>query len=138
MPRESRENVFRGYGVEIELPTPQDFLKIRETLTRIGTRPDLQKEELVQVCHILHKRARYAIMHYSELMALDGSGIAATENELLLRNAVAWKLDSWGLANLVEPSDADHRVPDECFAVVPYRDKERWNLTSKYFIGKKR
>jgi hypothetical protein len=138
MPRETKGDIFRGRGVEIELPTSQDFLKIRETLTRVGTQPDPNQDRLVQVCHILHKRGRYAIMHYSELLAMDGGAVPVTEHDELVRNAVAWRLDSWGLAVLVDPASVDRRVPDDDLKVVPYRDKEDWVIESRYVVGKKR
>jgi hypothetical protein len=77
-------------------------------------------------------------MHYTELLALDGETAETRDEDVLLRNTIAWKLDQWGLAVVVEPSDVDRRVPDEELCVVPYRSKEQWNLTSRYVVGKKR
>ncbi len=122
--------------LEIELRDPEDFLKIRETLTRIGHAVDDHGVvTLIQVCHILHKRGRYYITHYKELMALDGKPVIMTADDVRQRDAIAGMLDRWGLCDMLTPS-AD--VPSDGIRVVPFKEKNNWTLKSMYIVGRKR
>lgn len=125
--------------VEIRLRDPQDFLKIRETLTRIGTPHKVDDlDVLLQLCHILHKRGLYYITHYKELMRLDGQNVEMSSEDVSRRNTIVKLLVKWGLCDFVDESCADLSERDtERVKVVPYRDKNKWLLKSKYEVGKK-
>ena len=125
--------------VEIKLRDPQDFLKIRETLTRVGVPYKVDElDVLMQVCHILHKRGLYYITHYKELMQLDGKDVEMTQEDVARRNTVAKLLAKWGLCDLADGACLDLSERDtERVKVVPYRDKGKWVLKSKYEVGKK-
>ena len=122
--------------LEIELRDPEDFLKIRETLTRIGHAVDENGVvTLIQICHILHKRGRYYITHYKELLELDGKPVVMTEDDIRQRNSIANMLDRWGLCDLIDPP------PDsspEGIRVVPYKEKSGWKLKPMYLVGRKK
>ena len=122
--------------LEIELRDPEDFLKIRETLTRIGHAVDEGGViTLVQICHILHKRGRYYITHYKELLALDGKPVIMSDDDIRQRDAIAVMLDRWGLCDLVDPP-AD--VPADGIRVVPFKEKNSWTLKPMYVVGRKK
>jgi len=129
----SHDDVFSGYGVEVELRHPDDFLKVMETLTRIGIQPD-ENRELVQLCHILHKRGKYAVMHYKELYALDGKDVDMTEEDLLRRNTVAKLLDQWNLLTLAERLQG--WAPMSEIKVITFREKADWRLRANYTFRK--
>jgi len=130
-------DVFRGYGVEIELDD-EAFLKITETLSRIGVSSRKDKA-LYQSCHILHKRGRYAIMHFKEMFALDGKPASITENDIQRRNAIASLLEEWGLVTIINPSAIEGNIaPIHQIKILSYREKHEWELVSKYNIGKKK
>lgn len=129
---------FPGYmPLEVVLVQPDDFLKVRETLTRIGVASRKDKT-LFQSCHILHKQGKYFIVHFKELFALDGKQTDITENDLQRRNTIAKLLSDWGLISIVNPVVLDDLAPLSQIKVIAYKDKDEWNLQAKYNIGKKR
>ncbi|HIA12497.1 MAG TPA: translation repressor protein [Flavobacteriales bacterium] len=124
--------------VEIELEEQDDFLKIRETLTRVGV-ASRKNQTLFQSCHILHKKGKYYIVHFKELFALDGKPTNLTENDIARRNTIANLLAEWGLLSL---SDAEKSkspsVTLNQIKIIPFKDKIEWTLESKYNIGKRK
>ena len=123
--------------VEVTLNEPDDFLKVRETLTRIGVASRKEKK-LYQSCHILHKQGRYYIVHFKELFELDGKKANLFENDVQRRNRVTQLLQDWGLVNIVESSKVQDSAPLSQIKVLSYKDKGDWTLESKYNIGKKK
>jgi hypothetical protein len=122
--------------LEITLPEPDNFLKVRETLTRIGVASRKDKT-LYQSCHILHKQGRYFIVHFKELFALDGKESNLTIGDIERRNTIANLLSDWGLLKIVSPSKAEQRVSLSQIKVVTFKEKDDWSLVAKYNIGKK-
>ena len=123
--------------IEVKLKEGDDFLKVRETLTRIGVASRKDKT-LYQSCHILHKQGRYFIVHFKELFALDGKPSNFTESDTSRRNTIANLLAEWGLLALVTPDLSKQPVaPISQIKVLPFKEKDQWNLTAKYNIGKK-
>ena len=124
--------------VEVTLNEKDDFLKVRETLTRIGVASKKDKT-LFQSCHILHKRGQYYVVHFKELFALDGKPTDITESDLARRNAIANLLEDWGLVTLVNPKQTE--VPEPIFLsqikIISHKEKHEWQLVQKYNIGKK-
>lgn len=123
--------------VEVQLAQPDDFLKIKETLTRIGVASYKQKK-LYQSCHILHKRGKYYIVHFKELFALDGKNSTLSQEDLERRNAIAKLLEDWGLVKIVNVTQVEERAPLNTIKILHYSDKPNWTLESKYNIGTKR
>lgn len=124
--------------VEVKLREPDDFLKVRETLTRIGIASRKEKT-LFQSCHILHKQGKYYIVHFKELFALDGKTTNFTENDTARRNSIANLLAEWELITLVEPDkSAEPTVPLSQLKILSFKEKDEWDLTPKYNIGNKR
>jgi len=124
--------------VECTLENPDDFLKVRETLTRIGVASRKDKI-LYQSCHILHKQGRYYIVHFKELFALDGKPTNFSENDQARRNTIANLLSEWGLIALVNPETSSELVvPLNQLKILSFKEKDQWNLTAKYNIGSKR
>ena len=124
--------------VEVKLKEPDDFLKVRETLTRIGIASRKEKT-LFQSCHILHKQGKYYIVHFKELFALDGKTTNFTENDTARRNSIANLLAEWELITLVEPDkSAEPTVPLSQLKILSFKEKDEWDLTPKYNIGNKR
>ena len=122
--------------VEVRLNEPDDFLKVRETLTRIGVASRKEKK-LYQSCHILHKQGKYYIVHFKELFALDGKYANLTMNDVQRRNRITRLLVDWGLIQVVNEDLILDIAPLNQIKVLPYRDKNEWNLQQKYNIGKK-
>ena len=122
--------------VEVSLKQPDDFLKVRETLTRIGVASRKEKK-LVQSCHSLHKKGKYYIVHFKELFALDGKHANLTSNDVERRNRITKLLSDWGLVDIVE-EEIGELAPLNQIKVISYKDKGEWILESKYNIGKKR
>jgi hypothetical protein len=124
--------------VEVTLVEQDDFLKVRETLTRIGVASKKDKT-LFQSCHILHKRGQYYLVHFKELFALDGKPTDITENDLARRNAIANLLEDWGLLKVVDKTKTEK--PEPIFLsqvkILSHKEKNEWQLTPKYNIGKK-
>jgi len=133
-------DIFKGVGVEILLEDEDAFLKVRETLTRIGVSSRKEKV-LYQSCHILHKQGRYVILHFKELFALDGKPSSITENDIERRNAIVNLLEEWGLLTIVKEERyklVDNMAPLHQIKIISYREKDDWELVSKYTIGKKK
>ena len=122
--------------LEVTLPEPDNFLKVRETLTRIGI-ASRKEQKLFQSCHILHKQGRYFIVHFKELFALDGKASDITSGDIERRNAIAGLLQDWELLNIITPAKADPKASLSQIKVVSYKEKEDWELVPKYNIGKK-
>jgi hypothetical protein len=121
--------------LEIRIKEPDDFLKVRETLSRIGVASRKEKT-LYQSCHILHKQGKYYIVHFKELFALDGKDTNITENDIARRNTIANLLSDWGLVSVV--GTCDPKAPLSQIKIIGFKEKEEWNLETKYNIGKKR
>jgi hypothetical protein len=122
--------------LEITLSEPDDFLKVRETLTRIGVASRKEKK-LFQSCHILHKQGRYFITHFKELFLLDGKKSNLEQSDLERRNTIATLLSDWGLVNIVDKTQTEHKAPLRQIKIVAYREKQEWELCQKYNIGNK-
>ncbi len=123
--------------VEVNLKEPDDFLKVRETLTRIGV-ASRKERKLFQSCHILHKKGQYYIVHFKELFALDGKKANLSENDVQRRNRIIKLLSDWGLIQIVREDAIKDAAPLSQIKVIAYKDKQDWTLESKYNIGKKR
>jgi len=123
--------------LEVVLNEPDDFLKVRETLTRIGVASRKEKK-LYQSCHILHKQGRYYIVHFKELFALDGKRANLTINDVQRRNRIARLLSDWGLISIIREDDTLDIAPLNQIKVLSYKDKGEWILEQKYNIGKKK
>ena len=123
--------------VEISLNEPDDFLKVRETLTRIGVASRKEKK-IYQSCHILHKQGRYFLVHFKELFALDGKHANLTINDIQRRNRIAQLLADWGLVEVIDGDQIKDIAPLNQIKVLAYRDKEDWILETKYNIGSKK
>lgn len=122
--------------LEVKLPEPDNFLKIKETLTRIGVASKKDKT-LYQSCHILHKQGRYFIVHFKELFALDGKESNISVGDIERRNTICGLLEEWGLLKIVNPAKAAQRVSLSQIKVVSFKEKYEWDLVPKYNIGKK-
>ena len=124
--------------VEVKLRNEDDFLKVRETLTRIGVASKKEKT-LYQSCHILHKQGRYFIVHFKELFALDGKPSNMSESDTARRNTISNLLKEWELVNLVKSEQTENPIaPISQIKVLPYKEKNEWELVAKYNIGKKK
>jgi|TARA_B100001093_G_scaffold97487_2_gene89461 hypothetical protein len=121
--------------LEVSLNEPDDFLKIKETLTRIGVSSQKEENTLFQSCHILHKQGHYFITHFKELFALDGKPSSLTDNDLARRNTITTLLSDWGLLDIVNPEVMKEEAPLKQIKIISHRDKVEWNLESKYTIG---
>ena len=122
--------------LEVTIKQPDDFLKVRETITRIGVASRKDKT-LFQSCHILHKQGRYFIVHFKELFALDGKKATLTQNDIQRRNTIAVLLQDWNLISVVKKEAAEDKAPLSQIKVLPFKEKKEWNLSAKYNIGKK-
>jgi hypothetical protein len=124
--------------VEVTLNEEDDFLKVRETLTRIGV--SSRKERILyQSCHILHKQGRYYIVHFKELFALDGKPSNISENDIQRRNTIANLVEQWGLVTILNPQIVkDNMAPIHQIKIISFKEKDEWELVTKYNIGKKK
>ena len=122
--------------LEVTLNQPDDFLKIRETLSRIGVASRKDKT-LFQSCHILHKQGKYYIVHFKELFALDGKKATLIENDVQRRNTIAVLLQDWNLLSIVKKEAATNKAPLSQIKIIAFKEKNEWNLQAKYNIGKK-
>jgi len=122
--------------LEVTIKQPDDFLKVRETLTRIGVASRKDKT-LFQSCHILHKQGKYYIVHFKELFALDGKTATLSENDIQRRNTIAILLADWNLIDIVHKEKAENKAPLSQIKVLPFKEKKDWILSAKYNIGKK-
>ena len=127
----------RDSMVEVKLSQPDDFLKVRETLSRIGVASRKEKK-LYQSCHILHKQGRYYIVHFKELFALDGKTANLTQNDVQRRNRIVQLLSDWGLISMMSKESIADVAPLSQIKVLAYKEKGDWTLESKYNIGKKK
>ena len=123
--------------VEVSLAEPDDFLKVRETLTRIGVASRKEKK-IYQSCHILHKQGRYYIVHFKELFALDGKHTNLSLNDVQRRNRIIQLLSDWGLITVVTPEKIVDVAPLNQIKVLAFKEKDEWTLESKYNIGRKK
>ena len=124
--------------IEVKLGEEDDFLKVRETLTRIGVASRKDKT-LYQSCHILHKQGKYYITHFKELFALDGKPSTITENDIQRRNAIANLLEEWGLLKIINYDIVEHNMaPIHQIKIIAFKEKDEWELIAKYNIGKKK
>jgi hypothetical protein len=124
--------------VEVKLANEDDFLKVRETLTRIGV-ASKKDQKLFQSCHILHKQGRYYIVHFKELFALDGKPTNISEDDVSRRNTIANLMAEWGLVTLLDPVKSKEPVaPLSQIKVLAYKEKDEWELVTKYNIGRKK
>ena len=122
--------------LEVTIKQPDDFLKVRETLTRIGVASRKDKT-LFQSCHILHKQGKYYITHFKELFALDGKKSTLSDNDIQRRNTIALLLQDWNLIDISEKTRTEDTAPLSQIKVLPFKEKSEWNLVAKYNIGKK-
>ena len=123
--------------IEVTLNEPDDFLKVRETLTRIGV-ASRKENKIYQSCHILHKQGRYFIVHFKELFALDGKHANLTVNDVQRRNRIIQLLSDWGLITVLSPDNITDIAPLNQIKVLAYKEKGEWILETKYNIGKKK
>ena len=135
--RESEVRWTPDQMVEVVLGEPDDFLKVRETLTRIGVASRKEKK-IYQSCHILHKQGRYYLVHFKELFALDGKHANITVNDVQRRNRIAQLLADWGLVSIVDADKIQDIAPLNQIKVLAFRDKQDWILETKYNIGSKK
>ena len=130
------EDVFNGLGIEVLLEEEDDFLMVKETLTRLGV-SSRKENKLFQSCHILHKRGRYAIMHFKELFILDGLESDISESDIGRRNLIAKLLDEWELCEIIEPDKIKDPIASMGqIKILSHKDKNDWELIPKYHIGK--
>ena len=130
------DDIFDGLGVEITLKTKEDFLKVKETLTRIGISSRTDKK-LWQSCHILHKRGKYAIMHFKEMFVLDGLSSDISDEDLGRRNVIVKLLVEWGLIDAVDEEEyKEPMIPLSKLKIISHKEKGDWQLIPKYHIGK--
>ena len=131
------DNVWQPESMlEVQLKEPDDFLKVRESLTRIGVASRKDKK-LFQSCHILHKQGRYFIVHFKELFALDGKQANFSDNDAERRNTIAQLLSDWGLIAILNKTVAEKKAPLSQIKVLSFKEKNEWDLQAKYNIGKK-
>ena len=120
--------------LEVTLNEPDDFLKVRETLTRIGV-ASRKDNKLYQSCHILHKQGRYFIVHFKELFLLDGKKSNLEENDVARRNTIATLMSDWGLVSIYDKTKAEPLAPLRQIKIIPFKEKDDWELCPKYNIG---
>jgi len=126
----------QGDMLEVTIKQPDDFLKVRETLTRIGVASRKDKT-LYQSCHILHKQGKYYIVHFKELFALDGKKSTLTQNDIQRRNTISLLLQDWSLIDIIKKDATEDKAPLSQIKVLPFKEKKEWTLSAKYNIGKK-
>ena len=127
----SSEDIFKGVGIEVSLPTPDSFLKVKETLTRIGISSRKEKK-LYQTCHILHKQGRYAILHFKELFILDGKKDTFIEEDASRRNTIVNLLEEWELVSVIQTEKAQDPVAQlNQIKILSHKEKSNWTLQAK-------
>ena len=135
---EEEDDIFNGLGIEVSLEEREDFLKVKETLTRIGV-SSRKENKLYQSCHILHKRGRYVILHFKELFELDGLDSNITDEDLGRRNTIVSLLEEWGLLKIIDVEEVEEpKVSLAKMKIIPHREKNNWELVPKYHIGRKK
>lgn len=132
------DDLFRGLGIEVELKEADDFLKVKETLTRLGVASKKEKK-IFQSCHILHKRGKYAIMHFKEMFILDGKDTNISDEDISRRNRIVSLLEEWGLVKVTRSKWLQNqaKIPMTFIKVLPYSQRLEWQLCSKYTVGEK-
>lgn len=133
---QEQEDVFRGHGVEVESLDRDAFLKVKETLTRVGV-PSREGKRLYQSCHVLHKRGRYSILHFKELFSLDGRVSTMSEEDRDRRDKIVSMLVDWGLIRVVNRSWKHSREVSPRVKVIKYDERDEWELVPKYGIGRR-
>jgi hypothetical protein len=132
----NRDELIESF-VEVKIDSSDDFLKVRETLTRMGI-ADRKTKTLYQSCHILHKKGKYYILHFKELFALDGREVNFSDEDKARRNSIAQMLERWGMVKFVKSQEGKPTLDDKRkLAIIPYSEKENWDLKPKYSIGSK-
>ena len=135
---EEEDDIFNGLGIEVSLEEREDFLKVKETLTRIGV-SSRKENKLYQSCHILHKRGRYVILHFKELFELDGLESNISDEDIGRRNTIVNLLEDWGLLKIIDVEDSkEPTVSLAKMKIIPHREKNNWELVPKYHIGRKK
>ena len=129
------DDIFSSLGVEVNLKNKEDFLKVKETLTRLGVSSKKEKK-LYQSCHILHKRGRYAIMHFKEMFIMDGLESDITLEDIQRRNTIVQLLTDWGLIKPIDPEKYKDKLSLARIKILSFKDKNDWELVPKYHIGK--
>ena len=130
-----QEDIFNGLGVEVKLHSDEDFLKVKETLTRMGISSRKEKK-LYQSCHILHKRGRYAIMHFKELFILDGLESNISDDDIGRRNTITNLLEEWGLLVVIDEFEEDEPMLGvNKIKIISHKEKSEWEMIPKYHIG---
>jgi hypothetical protein len=132
---ETDDDIFSGLGVEIKLKNKEDFLKVKETLTRLGVSSKKEKK-LYQSCHILHKRGRYAIMHFKEMFILDDLESDVSREDLQRRNTIVKLLVDWGLVEAINADKYSDQISLARIKILPHKEKHEWELIPKYHVGK--
>lgn len=133
---DEEDTLFHGVGIEVELPEDDSFLKVKETLTRIGIASKKEKK-LYQSCHILHKQGRYVILSFKELFILDGRPSTFTDEDRQRRNTIVGLLEEWGLVNILDDDFVEQeRASMNQIKVIPYKEKKDYELITKYTIGR--
>ena len=122
--------------LEVTLPNPEAFLKVKETLQRIGVAS--KDKTLIQTAHILHKKSRYYLVHFKELFLLDGKKSTLTENDIARRNSIAMLLEEWELLDIVGDDDLDPTVPVSQLKIIPFKERSQWKLIQKYNLGSRK
>lgn len=132
------DNLFRGFGVQVSFADEDSFLKIKETLTRIGIASRKEKT-IYPSCYILHKRGEYAILHFKELFALDGKTTDISENDIARRNTIALLLQDWELLKIIDNKPIEETVVDMSqIKILTFKEKSDWNISHKYSVGAKK
>lgn len=132
------DNLFRGFGVKVSFNDEDSFLKIKETLTRIGIASRKEKT-IYPSCYILHKRGEYAILHFKELFALDGKTTDISENDIARRNTIALLLQDWELLKIIDNKPIEETVVDMSqIKILTFKEKSDWNISHKYSVGAKK
>jgi hypothetical protein len=131
---DNSDKVFKGVGVEIKLQDPEDFMVIRETLSRIGVSPK-GKNILYQSCHLIHKNEVYIIAHFKELFSLDGLPSNVTEEDIKRRNAIVSLLEEWDLLDVVDKHKIEDKISLNAIKIIKHEEKNNWNLIPKFNPG---
>nr|QMP82906.1 MAG: hypothetical protein [Caudoviricetes sp.] len=132
------DNLFKGFGVQVSFADEDSFLKIKETLTRIGIASRKEKT-IYPSCYILHKRGEYAILHFKELFALDGKTTDISENDIARRNTIALLLQDWELLKIIDNKPIEETVVDMSqIKILTFKEKSDWNISHKYSVGAKK
>ena len=130
------DDVFLGLGIEITLKNKEDFLKVKETLTRLGVSSKAQDKKLYQSCHILHKRGRYSIMHFKEMFLMDDLESDISDDDIGRRNTIVKLLTDWGLIVPKDPNSYANQLSLARIKILSHKEKGEWELIPKYHIGK--